>query len=68
MTIIFSDTGFRQLTQMLLPPVIFFHASEYTLARAIHGPSRGKLSLINLQASAFNTFAGSSLQPPILVI
>ncbi|KAF2542871.1 hypothetical protein F2Q68_00028729 [Brassica cretica] len=51
---------------MLLPPVIFFHASEYTLARAIHGPSRGN-SPVNLQASAFNTFTGSSLQPPILL-
>ncbi|CAN6917834.1 unnamed protein product, partial [Brassica oleracea] len=66
--LIFSDTGFRQLTQMLLPPVIVFHASEYILARAIHGPSRGKLSLSFQFSSAFNTFAGSSLQPPILVI
>ncbi|CAF2146588.1 unnamed protein product [Brassica napus] len=67
MTIIFSDTGFRKLTQMLLPTIIVFHPSEYILARAIHGPSRGN-SPVNLQASAFNTFAGSSLQPPILVI
>ncbi|CAN6984482.1 unnamed protein product, partial [Brassica rapa subsp. trilocularis] len=41
MTIIFSDTGFRKLTQMLLPTIIVFHPSEYILARAIHGPSRG---------------------------
>ncbi|CAN7068567.1 unnamed protein product [Brassica oleracea var. botrytis] len=60
MTIIFSDTGFWQLTQMLLPPVIFFHASEYILPRAIHGPSRGKLSLSFQFSYGFNTFASSS--------
>ncbi|CAN7113896.1 unnamed protein product [Brassica rapa subsp. narinosa] len=43
MTEIFTDTGFRQLTQMFLA-IIFFHTSEYLLARAIHGPSRVTLS------------------------
>ncbi|EOA19466.1 hypothetical protein CARUB_v10002010mg [Capsella rubella] len=43
MTEIFSDTGFRQLTQMFLA-IIFFHTSEYILAIAIHGRSRVTLS------------------------
>lgn len=40
---IFSDTGFRQLTQMFLA-IIFFHTSEYILAIAIHGKSKVTLS------------------------
>lgn len=40
---IFSDTGFRQLTQMFLA-IIFFHTSEYILAVAIHGKSKVTLS------------------------
>ncbi|CAC08334.1 putative protein [Arabidopsis thaliana] len=43
MTEIFSDTGFRQLTQMFLA-IIFFHTSEYILAIAIHGASKVTLS------------------------
>ncbi|ESQ40777.1 hypothetical protein EUTSA_v10014725mg [Eutrema salsugineum] len=43
MTEIFSDTGFRQLTQMF-SAIIFFHTSEYILAIAYHGPSRVTLS------------------------
>ncbi|RIA05137.1 hypothetical protein BRARA_K00604 [Brassica rapa] len=35
---ILTDTALRQLTQMFLE-IIFFYASEYILARAIHGPS-----------------------------
>ncbi|KAG5388551.1 hypothetical protein IGI04_030092, partial [Brassica rapa subsp. trilocularis] len=38
MTEILTDTALRQLTQMFLA-IIFFYASEYILARAIHGPS-----------------------------
>ncbi|CAN8256874.1 unnamed protein product [Cochlearia groenlandica] len=40
---IFSDTSFRQLTQMLLA-IVFFHTSEYILAVAIHGASKVTLS------------------------
>ncbi|KAL1201161.1 Protein-S-isoprenylcysteine O-methyltransferase A [Cardamine amara subsp. amara] len=40
---IFSDTGFRQLSQMLLS-IIFFHTSEYILAIAFHGASNVTLS------------------------
>ncbi|CAH8364172.1 unnamed protein product [Eruca vesicaria subsp. sativa] len=43
MTEIFSDTVFKQLTQMFLA-IIFFHISEYILALAINGASKVTLS------------------------
>lgn len=43
MTEIFSDTSFRQLSQMLLS-IIFFHTSEYILAISFHGASNVTLN------------------------